>query len=578
MLKPLIHEQLVVAIGSCSSTGRKPVNQDFHGAITPDGVALTMKGVALAIADGISSSNVSHIAAETAVSSFLTDYYCTSDAWSVKTSGRSVISATNSWLHAETSRNHRYEDINHGYICTFSAIVLKGRTAHLFHVGDSRIFRKIGGALEPLTTDHRAIVSSTESYLARALGLADQVEIEYQTLSLSVGDVFVMTTDGVHDYVPGCNIAARIALADDLDAAAQTIVDNALSNDSDDNATIQIVRIDQLPPCDATSVLNDLDILLPAPPLPLPATFEGYRILRQLHVSSRSQVLAAVDLATDERVALKVPAMGVHDDVEFLKRFAMEEWIARRINSPHVVSAAPAHRERSALYVATELLEGQTLRQWMADHPKPDLKCVRDIVEQLADGLCAFHRKEMLHQDLRPENVMIDRDGTVKIIDFGAVRVAGVLEADPNFETNEILGTHQYAAPEYFVSDIGSDRSDLYSLGVIAYELLTGRLPYDARMARATSRARQSRVAYVPMATYRPDIPYWVDSAIRRAVHFDPRKRQEVLSEFTHDLRQPSPGRGSAAKPPLIERNPLLFWKVVSALLAVVTLLSLGWR
>jgi Serine/threonine protein kinase len=571
-------DQLAVAIGARSTAGRKPVNQDFHGAMTPHGAALTMKGVALAIADGISSSAVSRIAAETAVGSFLSDYYCTSDAWSVKTSGHSVIAAVNAWLHAETRRDHRHEDRNRGYICTFSALVLKGRTAHLFHVGDSRIFRSFGAALEQVTTDHRTVLSSTESYLARALGLADQVEIEYQALSLAVGDVFVMTTDGVHAFVSGRDIAASIAATDDLDAAARAIVDRALANGSDDNATIQIARIDRLPPGDARAALSDVDVMLPAPPLPLPPEFEGYRILRPLHASSRSQIFVAIDQASGDRVALKVPAMDLRDNVDLLRRFAMEEWIARRINAPHVLKAAPAHRERTALYVATELLEGQTLRQWMADHPKPELRCVRDIVEQIARGLGAFHRKEMLHQDLRPENVMIDDHGTVKIIDFGAVRVAGVLEADPSFETNEILGTHQYAAPEYFVADFASDRSDLYSLGVIVYEMLTGRLPYDARMAQATSRARQSRVAYVPIATFRPDVPFWVDRAIRKAVHFDPRKRQETLSEFMRDLRQPAIGPGGGARLPLIERNPLVFWKAMTAVLALVILLLFAWR
>lgn len=387
-----------------------------------------------------------------------------------------------------------------------------------------------------------------------------------------------MTTDGVHDYVPGHEIAAMVATSDDLDATARAIVEAALDNGSDDNVTIQIVRIDQLPPQDGKRVLNHLDILPPAPPLPLPAEFEGYRILRQLHASSRSQIYVAVDQESGEVVALKVPSMDHRDSADYLKRFALEEWIARRINSPHVLKAASTQRERNTLFVVTELQEGQTLRQWMADHPKPDLKTVRDIVMQIARGLRAFHRKEMLHQDLRPENVMIDRQGTVKIIDFGAVRVAGVLEADPGFETGDILGTYQYAAPEYFVGGTGSNRSDLYSLGVIAYELLTGRLPYDARMARATSRARQSRVAYVPVATYRPDVPVWVDRAINKAVHFDPFKRQEALSEFTHDLCHPRPGHGTGARLPLIERNPLLFWKTTTALLAAVTLLLLFWR
>ena len=104
--------------------------------------------------------------------------------------------------------------------------------------------------------------------------------------------------------------------------------------------------------------------------------------------------------------------------------------MARRINSAHVLKPGPQSRKRNFLYIVTEFVDGQTLTQWMIDNPKPDLETVRGITEQIAKGLRAFHRMEMLHQDLRPDNIMIDRTGTVKIIDFGSTRVAGVVEAD----------------------------------------------------------------------------------------------------------------------------------------------------
>lgn len=569
-------DPLSVTIGQQSEAGRKPFNQDFHGALIPDGRALSLKGIAITIADGISSSEVSQVAAEIAVKSFLTDYYCTSDAWSVKTSGHRVIAATNSWLHAETRRQRLHEDMNRGFVCAFSAMVLKGRTAHLFHAGDARIYRLIDRSLEQLTTDHRTALSPSESYLSRALGLSAMIEVEYSSESLRPEDVFVMTSDGVHDHVSNREMAAMIAASDDLDATAQAIVKKALANGSEDNLTIQIVRIDRLPRRDAMDFLGSADVLPPASPPNVPSEFDGYQIIRPLHSSSRSHIFVAVDMETGGKVALKVPSQDLRENADYLRRFAMEEWIARRISSPYVLKAASPHRERDKLYVVTEFIEGQTLRQWMADNPRPDLETVRGIVEQLTNGLRAFHRKEMLHQDLRPENVMIDRNGTVKIIDFGAVRVAGVLEANPDIETNDILGTHQYAAPEYFVGELGTNRSDLYSLGVIAYEMLTGHLPYGARMARASNRTRQSRVSYVPVATYRQDLPVWIDAALKKAVHFDPLKRQTAFSEFTHDLRHPPPGHIAAQPIPLIERNPLLFWRTITAVLAVVVLALLA--
>ena len=147
--------QLKVAVGQFSDKGRKELNHDFHGICLPREPQRSAKGIAVALSDGISSSPVSQEAAQSAVTGFLEDYYCTSDAWSVRKSGEHVLTATNSWLHSQTQRSqHRY-DRERGYVCTFSGLILKSRTAHLFHVGDARIYRLRGHLLEQLTQDHR---------------------------------------------------------------------------------------------------------------------------------------------------------------------------------------------------------------------------------------------------------------------------------------------------------------------------------------------------------------------------------------------------------------------------------------
>src|SRR6188508_3803710 len=114
--------ELKISIGQCSDKGRKAINQDFHGALIPGEPLLSLKGVAVVLADGISSSNVSHIASESAVKSFLTDYYCTAESWSVKTSAQRVLAATNSWLHAQTRQSYYPDEEDRGYVCTLSAM------------------------------------------------------------------------------------------------------------------------------------------------------------------------------------------------------------------------------------------------------------------------------------------------------------------------------------------------------------------------------------------------------------------------------------------------------------------------
>jgi serine/threonine protein phosphatase PrpC len=568
---------LQISVGQHSDKGRKPINQDFHGVLIPAEPLLSLKGIAAVLADGISSSAVSHIASESAVKSFLTDYYCTSESWSVKTSARRVLDATNSWLHAQTRRSQYAYDRDKGYVCTLSAMVIKSTTAHIFHVGDCRIYRVAGNALEQLTDDHRIILSPEQTYLGRALGINRQIEIDYQAVQIAQGDIFLLATDGAYEFVDDRFMANSInEHAGNLDAAAKAIVDEAYRRGSQDNITVQILHIDEVPEAaspDAPVQAPDL----PLPPLLEPRTnFDGYRIVRKIHASSRSHIYLAVDLETDVSVALKIPSIDLRDNPLYLKRFLMEEWIARRLNSPHVLKPCSQSRRRNYLYVATEFVEGQTLRQWMIDHPKPDLETVRGIVEQVATGLRAFHRMEMLHQDLRPDNILIDKTGTAKIIDFGSVKVEGVAEAAPQADADEILGTVQYTAPEYFLGEGGSPRSDTFSLAVICYQMLTGTLPFGAQIARIRRKADLRKLRYRSACDGNPGIPAWIDGALRRALHPDPYKRHEDLSELVFDLCNPNPTYLNTRTTPLLERNPLLFWKSATAILACVVIVLLA--
>ncbi|MBP5986530.1 MAG: bifunctional protein-serine/threonine kinase/phosphatase [Azonexus sp.] len=555
---------LQVAVGQYSDKGRKELNQDFHGVNIPREPQLSAKGIAIALADGISSSDVSQEAAQSAVTTFLDDYYCTSDAWSVKTSGEHVLTATNSWLHSQTQQSqHRY-DRERGYVCTFSGLVIKSTTAHLFHIGDARIYRLRGKEFSQLTEDHRVWVSSQQSYLARALGMDRKVEIDYVQAQVAVGDLLVLATDGVYEYTDADVVQAAIAAGPDLDAAARAIAEESLRRGSGDNLTVQLIRIDELPDPEANEVFRQISDL-PCPSL-LEARdeFEGYQIVRVIKRSARSHIYLAVDKDSGERVVIKTPSVDMQANPAALERFLLEEWIARRINSAHVLKPCVQTRQRQSIYVVTEYIEGQTLAQWLIDNPKPDLPTVRGLLEQVAKGLQAFHRLEMVYQDLKPDNIMIDSTGTVKIIDFGATRVAGLEEVDTPIEQINLLGAALYAAPEYFLGEQGTQRSDIYSLGVIAYQMLSGGFPYGTQVPKSRTKAAQKKLAYQSVLSEEREIPAWVDDAIRKAVEPDPFARHEELSEFVFDLHHPNTEFLNKTKPPLIERNPVIFWKSVS--------------
>lgn len=563
-------KQLKISTGQYSDKGVKPLNQDFHGAVVPKEPQLSLKGIALALADGISSSDLSQVASETAVKNFLDDFYSTSDAWTVKTSGERVLESINGWLYSQTQRSGYRLNKDKGYVCTFSALVFKARVAHLFHIGDSRIYRLRGDGIEQLTKDHRVWKSKEESYLSRALGVSLDLELDYQQQQLKEGDIYLLCTDGVYEFCERQFVLDTLKKCkNNLDEAAKLIVHQALSEGSTDNLTLQIARVEQLPQAMESSLKQQVDQLALPPILYARDEFDGYRILRELHANSRSRVYLAEDIASQAQVILKTPSVDMSEDPAYLERFLMEEWVARRINSAHVMKAAKQDRPRNYLYTVMEHIEGQTLAQWLRDTPNPDLETTRNIVEQIAHGLQAMHRKEILHQDIRPENIMIDSTGTVKIIDFGAVLVAGIVEAENTLEQPDMQGTALYMAPEYFIGEIISRRADFYSLAVITYHMLSGRFPYGTDMAKARTTAAQHRLKYRSVLDDERELPGWIDETLRKALQPNVYKRYAELSEFIYDLRHPNASFIGRSRPPLIERNPLFFWKSLSFGLAI---------
>ncbi|WP_317930509.1 bifunctional protein-serine/threonine kinase/phosphatase [Halioxenophilus sp. WMMB6] len=567
--------RLKVSHGQHSEPGRKAANQDFCGYRNPAGSAEQLKGAVFAIADGISSSPVSQQASETAVKSFLGDYYCTSDAWTVKRSAERVLKSINSWLFAQSRQGESRFDPDKGYVTTFSAIIFKGDKAHLLHVGDSRIYRIRAGTLEQLTIDHRLYVAESQSYLSRALGAAESLELDYRCFNLQAGDLFLLATDGVYEHLsPNQILNSLHNPSTSLHQVSQKLVEQAHQQGSEDNLSLQIIRVEEIPQSGSALLQEQLQSLPMPPELAAGQSLDGYKIVRPINITSRSHCYLAVDETSGSSVVLKVPAQEQRDDRIYLERFLMEEWIARRVNNLHVVKAAPAARERHYLYTVTEFIEGQTLSQWLLDHPKPDLTSVRNLIEQIGRGLMAFHRLDMLHQDIKPDNVLIDQHGTAKIIDFGSTYVAGIEESEYGQLQPNLLGTALYTAPEYFLGDMGSERSDIFALGVLTYHLLCGQFPYGTQVAKARTPSAQKRLSYQSLLHEEREIPAWVDAAIKKAVHPNPYRRYQEVAEFLRDLQKPNPEFLAQQRPPFIERNPTLFWQCVSGVLLAVVIVQ----
>ncbi len=564
-----MNTSLSIESASTSIAGVKPQNEDACGVHVPEGPLLNTKGIATVIADGMSGSDAGKEASQACVNGFLADYFSTPESWTVKTSAQKILSALNHWLHGQGQR--RYNS-HKGMVTTLTAIVLKSNTGHIFHIGDTRIYRLRDDDFELLTRDHRVTVNEKKTYLSRAMGIELHLDIDYRSVPLETGDVFVMLTDGVYEFINDQNIKACLNNhSDNLQAACEAIVQQALDNKSDDNLSCQIFRIERLPTSNKNEFYDKLIELPFPPPLEAGMILDGYKILRHLFSNKRTEVYLAQDTETEQRVVLKAPSINFEDDPDFIHHFLHEEWAGRRINNPHVMKVLEIGRKRTALYYISEYIEGRTLRQWMNDEPRPSLNKVRDFIEQVSHGLRAFHRMEMIHQDLKPENILVDEHGTLKIIDFGSTKIAGIEEISTPLETNDLLGTINYTAPEYHTGAQASNRSDIFSLGVIAYELLTGKLPYGKEL----SARNLHRVNYRSVKQFNPEAPAWVDKALEKAVHINPEHRFSILSEFTHALSQPDSSLVNQDYVPLIKRNPLRVWQGISLILLVGNLLLL---
>lgn len=567
---------LKVETGACSKAGQKAVNQDAYGFHIPAAALLAGKGVTAAIADGISSSTVSAQASVTAVERFIADYYSTPQEWSVKHAAQQVLMAVNSLLNAQTFRSVYRFDKNQGYVCTFSALVIKSRTVHLFHVGDTRIYRLRQGVLQALTEDHRFWVSEEQSYLARALGMSPNPDLDYLCEPVQAGDEYLLLSDGVYEFLQEADYLATLASATTLDSACEQWVALAQQRGSPDNLTALALRVTALPEHEMDTFYGEMRTLPFPPELHTGMTLDDFMILRLLHHSQRSQLWLARDMTSDARVVIKIPGTEIRADQEALSHFLLEEWIGRRVQHQHIARPYNPLNPRHYLYGCMHYVEGSTLHQWMLDHPQPSLETVRLIVEQLANALEAFHRLEMCYQDLRPQNIMVDSDLRVTLVDFGSVSVAGLNELYGASSRQCALVTAAYSAPEYWTGQPVTSRSDLYALGAITYQLLTGKLPYGTEVAKVRHTQDLARLYYREIRYAQPAFPAWVDAAIARAVHPQAEKRYGSPSEFIHDLRVPNPLLAQQAQMPLLQRNPVLFWRGLSTILALACLALAG--
>ena len=567
---------LVVATGCASIAGVKPVNEDAVAVHTPtDRHAMSSKGTAVVIADGVSSAEAGREASDYAVKHFIEEYFRTPDTWSAKQAGQKTLTTINLNLFKQS---HEFTHQEKGYLCTFSGLVLKSRTAHFFHAGDSRIYRCRGGVITQLTRDHSINIGGGKNILARAVGMDNILQVDYGKSVLEEGDVFLLTTDGVHDFIDEEKLTELLSDEREPQKQCERIISEAKMANSDDNISCAIAKVDKLP-AESRDDFNTKLTRLPFPPDLEPGMkLDGYRIDQALFASSRSQVYLVTDLETDEQMVMKTPSLNFQDDVHYIDRFIQEEWIGKRINSEYVVKVITQNRPRTFLYYLMEYVPGISLDKWMIDHPLPSPKMAITLVKQIAAALTAFHNTETIHQDLKPANIIVDDAMKIKVIDFGSVFVAGIAEIFIPIEHLGALGTATYSDPYYLQGRNTGIQGDIYALATITYELFTGELPYGEKIEQYVNSHDFDKLRYISATDHNPIIPLWFDRAMEKGVTLDIPKRYKRLKDFVDDVTRPNP-EFLKDDPAIDNSKGLLFWQMMSAfwvamLILVVILFS----
>ena len=246
-VEPDLHPR--VRIGQFSDSGPKLHNQDALAMQIPEGSLMRTKGIVAALADGLSSAGAAREAAESCVLGFISDYYATPALWSVPRSAQRVLEALNRWLCRQTLAGE-------SHLCTLSLLILRSRTAHIFQVGDSRVWRLRNNKLECLTRDHSRMIGENRQVLTRVMGGDTRLDVDYSNSDLQVGDVYLLTSDGVHGFLTRSRMQGILRGANQPELAAQTLVEAALANGSDDNLSCQVLHVEGLPDASADETLK----------------------------------------------------------------------------------------------------------------------------------------------------------------------------------------------------------------------------------------------------------------------------------------------------------------------------------
>lgn len=541
-------------IGQSSLTGPRQRNEDYVGVVTPVNEQLSVKGALIAVADGVSGNAGGGEASEMTIRTVSSDYYATPDTWEPLAALDKVLTAANRWLIAQANANRDMA----GMATTLSLLLLRGQRYYSAHVGDTRIYLLRDGVMKQLTTDHVWDRPDMRHVLKRAVGLDQHLAVDFGEGALQVGDVFALMSDGVWETLGEKGIHKALGLYDNPQMICDHLTKTAIEKGSQDNSTAVAIKITQLGEDTLSELLAGGKHLSVPEKLNIGEIIDDFEVIEILHESRASLLYKVRHTQTKQLFVLKTLQPLLATDIDSCNGLLNEEWLAKRVVSQYVPQVFPMSVEkRSKLYYIMSWHEGATLQQRIDSGHHFTVAGAAKIGVDMLRGIGALHRLNIVHRDIKPANVHQASDQRLRILDLGVALSSGV----GKIEAMQNPGTPSFMAPELFNGEVATAQSDIYAAGVTLYHLLTRKYPYG----EIEPFQHPKFGLPIPPTRYRPDIPYWLENIILKAIARDAKARfetaEEMLLALEHGELKPIL---APTRTPLIARARLVKWQWIA--------------
>ena len=530
-------------------------NEDFVGFWQPQKLEeKRSRGAVAVLADGVGGLNYGEVASRLAVETALKTFCETSGEQSPQQFITQMFNAANLAVYDKGMEDHGKSHM----ATTLAVAVLRNNEITVGNVGDSRVYLVRKATIKQLSTDHtytgmqqkfgliseqEAKTSENRSVLTRSVGHEPVIRVDVESATVFKGDKVVLCSDGLYAHVADSEIADIVSRYSPAQACRQ-LVALAEQRGTEDNVSVQVLQINDVEKValyrGVAMYQESADPTTKYELRPGQTLDNRFLILETISRSGMATIFKATDQMTKETVAVKVPLMQFESDPGFYSRFLREEEIGSRLDHPYILKFIPIEEgTRSRPYIVTEYLRGYTLSHLLNSvRPLPEKDAIK-LASRVCEALVYMHAHGVVHRDLKPQNIMLCNDGTIRIMDFGIAKTKeGRRLTFTGF--TPAVGTPDYMAPEQVKGKRGDERTDIYSLGAILYEMVVGATPFECENENPLV-IMNARVTGDPFAPRKrnPNVSPQAEEIILHAMERDPKNRYQSAEAMKADLDNP---------------------------------------